>query len=74
MHKNLSQLKIGESATIVSFEDSTLSLKLLEMGLLPGTEVTLRHIAPLGDPIAIDLHNYLVALRKDEAQTILIQQ
>jgi ferrous iron transport protein A len=70
--KTLAGLKIGERAVIVGFTDEILSLKLLEMGVLPGTEVVVSQIAPLGDPIAIKLADYLLALRKDEAETILI--
>jgi ferrous iron transport protein A len=70
--KNLSQLKIGQSAVIDSFTDKTMALKLLEMGCTPGEIVQLDRIAPLGDPIAISVSGYLLSLRKDEASTILI--
>ena len=70
--KNLSQLKIGQSAVIDSFTDTTMALKLLEMGCTPGEVVKLDRIAPMGDPIAISVSGYLLSLRKDEASTILI--
>lgn len=70
--KNLSQLKVGQSAVIDSFTDTTMALKLLEMGCTPGEIVKLDRIAPLGDPIAISVSGYLLSLRKDEASTILI--
>jgi ferrous iron transport protein A len=70
--KTLSDLKIGEQATILGFTDEVLSIKLLEMGVLPGIEVTLSHMAPFGDPIAIKISDYLLALRKDEAVTVLV--
>lgn len=70
--KNLSQLKIGQSAVIDSFTDKTMALKLLEMGCTPGEIVKLDRIAPLGDPIAISVSGYLLSLRKDEASTILV--
>jgi ferrous iron transport protein A len=70
--KNLSQLKVGQSAVIDSFTDKTMALKLLEMGCTPGEVVKLDRIAPLGDPIAISVSGYLLSLRKDEASTILI--
>ncbi|MFI5222009.1 MAG: ferrous iron transport protein A, partial [Bacteroidia bacterium] len=50
---NLSQLKYGQQAEVKSVTDNELSLKLLEMGLLPGETVSLENIAPFGDPIAI---------------------
>ena len=49
----LADLRLGEKATIDSFTDGELSVKLLEMGCLPGEQVELKNTAPLGDPIAI---------------------
>ncbi len=66
----LDTLKIGETATIQSFTDSFLSLKLIEMGCLPGETVKLANIAPFGDPIAIEVSGYLLSLRKQEASTV----
>ena len=71
-HKTLANLKIGESGIVVGFSDEILSLKLLEMGVLPGSEVILTHLAPMGDPIAVQLADYVLALRKDEAATVII--
>lgn len=70
--KTIASLKIGERGIIVGFTDEVLSLKLLEMGCLPGTQVTLMHIAPFGDPIAIKVTGYTLSLRIEEAQTIQI--
>ncbi|MES2794881.1 MAG: FeoA family protein [Bacteroidota bacterium] len=70
--KTLASLKIGEKGVVVGFTDELLSLKLLEMGVLPGLEFTISQLAPFGDPIAIKLSDYLLALRKDEAETVLI--
>ena len=70
--KNLSQLKIGQSAIIDSFTDKEMSLKLLEMGCTPGEIVKLDRIAPMGDPIAIFVSGYLLSLRKEEASTVLV--
>jgi ferrous iron transport protein A len=72
MSKNLSQLKLGESAIIDSFTDKHMALKLLEMGCTPGEVVQLDHIAPMGDPIAIRVSGYLLSLRKAEASTVLV--
>ncbi|MCW3084556.1 MAG: Fe2+ transport system protein [Bacteroidetes bacterium] len=70
--KNLSQLKVGQSAIIDSFTDKKMALKLLEMGCTPGEIVKLDRIAPLGDPIAISVAGYLLSLRKEEASTIMV--
>ncbi|MEY2940748.1 MAG: hypothetical protein RJA67_433 [Bacteroidota bacterium] len=72
---NLADLKIGEKGEIVGFMDELLSLKLLEMGCLPGTEVVLTHLAPFGDPIAIRVSgSYTLSMRREEAETMLIKR
>jgi ferrous iron transport protein A len=68
----LSELQLGEKALIVSFTDKRMALKLLEMGCIPGEKISLESIAPLGDPIAINVSGYLLSLRKQEASTILV--
>lgn len=70
--KTVADLKIGERGVIVGFSDELLSLKLLEMGCLPGTQVTMTHIAPFGDPIAVKVSGNVLSMRKDEASTIII--
>ncbi|MFN6946229.1 MAG: ferrous iron transport protein A [Cytophagaceae bacterium] len=70
--KSLAELKPGEKGTICCFKDEFLSLKLLEMGCLPGCEVTMNFKAPLGDPICIKVSGYCLSLRKEEASTILL--
>lgn len=70
--KTIADLKRGERGIIVNFTDDELSLKLLEMGCLPGTQVTMTHIAPFGDPIAVKVSGYVLSMRKDEAETIII--
>ncbi len=69
----LDTLKLGQSATIQEFTDDFLSLKFIEMGCLPGEKIKLCHIAPLGDPIAIEVSGYLLSLRKQEAATIVVK-
>lgn len=71
--KSVADLKPGEKGIITGFNDEILSLKLLEMGCLPGTEVTMNFIAPLGDPIAIHISGYNLSLRLDEAATITLE-
>lgn len=68
----LSQLSIGEKATIVAFTDLEMSVKLMEMGCLPGEIVEVERFAPLGDPMAIRVAGYQLCLRKDEASVIII--
>ncbi|MCC6181201.1 MAG: ferrous iron transport protein A [Bacteroidia bacterium] len=72
--QTLDTLKIGQTAVIKSFTDSFLSLKLVEMGCLPGETVKLTNIAPLGDPLAIEIAGYQLSLRKQEASTVVIDK
>lgn len=69
---NLSQLAPGEKGTIVSFTDLEMSVKLMEMGCLPGEIVEVERCAPLGCPIAIRVAGYQLCLRKNEASVIII--
>lgn len=70
--RNLSQLRIGQSATINSFTDQNIACKLIEMGCIPGETIKMVRVAPLGDPIAIEVSGYILSMRKDEASTVLI--
>lgn len=72
-NRSVADLRKGEKGIINGFLDDTLSLKLLEMGCLPGTEIQLNFKAPLGDPICISVSGYNLSLRLDEANTIAIQ-
>ncbi len=69
----LSQLTPGQKGTIVSFTDLEMSVKLMEMGCLPGEEVEVERYAPLGDPMAIRISGYQLCLRKSEAAVIVVQ-
>ncbi|RYE22675.1 MAG: ferrous iron transport protein A [Sphingobacteriaceae bacterium] len=69
----LSQLAIGKKGIIKEFTDLEMSVKLMEMGCLPGEEISVQRIAPLGDPIAINVSGYQLSFRKQEASTIILQ-
>jgi len=70
--RKLSELKMGESGIIHSFENDDIFLKLMEMGCIPGELITVEQIAPLGDPISISVAGYLLSLRMNEADSIFI--
>ena len=71
--KLLSQLKIGERATVVAVQgEGAVRRRLFDMGITPGAEVYLRKKAPLGDPIEISLRGYELTLRKAEAAQVEI--
>lgn len=68
--RTVADLRPGESGTVNGFSDQELSIKLLEMGVLPGTEVTMRLVAPFGDPVCIEVSGYNLSMRMKEASTI----
>ena len=71
----LDQLKIGASGTITSVGgDGPLRCRLLDMGLTPRTLVTLRKVAPMGDPIEIHIRGYELTLRVDDARQITVEK
>lgn len=70
MRINLSQLKKGQKAIIEDFDIDRVPLKLLEMGCLPGNEVQLLQVAPMGDPIYMIINDSHLAIRIETAQAI----
>ena len=72
--KYLSQLQIGERATVTAVNgEGAVRRRLFDMGITPGAEVYLRKKAPLGDPIEIALRGYELTLRKAEASNVEIR-
>ena len=70
----LSELAIGAKAIVRGFPKAdSASLRLREMGLLPGTSLTLVRAAPLGDPIEIKVRGYNLTLRKSEAAHVVVE-
>lgn len=74
MFKKLTELETGSEATIRSFENEGLSIKLMEMGCIPGEKITIVNIAPLKDPISISVSGYILSLRLDEADCIVVEE
>lgn len=72
--KLLSDLRIGEQGIIKRFNDDFIALKLMEMGCLPGESVTLERVAPMGDPLAVNVSGCSLSLRKSEASKVVLQQ
>ena len=72
--KLLSQLEIGERATVVAVNgEGAVRRRLFDMGITPGAEVYLRKKAPLGDPIEIAIRGYELTLRKSEASQVEVK-
>jgi Fe2+ transport system protein FeoA len=68
----LRDLKPGERGVVVGWAGGAPPIRLLEMGLVQGTEIEVVRLAPLGDPIEVKLRGYHLSLRKQEAEQIEI--
>jgi Fe2+ transport system protein FeoA len=69
----LSELALGASAVVRALAPyQAATTRLREMGLLPGTRITLVRTAPLGDPLEIKLRGYHLTLRRTEAEHVLV--
>jgi ferrous iron transport protein A len=68
----LSELLPGVRATIKSHDESDFQLTLMEMGCIPGEPVLVEMIAPMGDPMAIQIAGYYLSIRKQDADKIWV--
>jgi ferrous iron transport protein A len=69
----LSELKPGQEGVIREFKNNEIFLKLMEMGCVPGEIILLEKIAPLGDPISVNIAGYHLSLRLNEAEHIFVE-
>jgi ferrous iron transport protein A len=70
----LARLALGESGTIVRLgATGPVKRRLMDMGILPGQQVRVEKVAPLGDPIDVRVKGYELTLRKDEAERIDVE-
>ena len=71
----INDLAIGQSGIIDRVGgEGPLRLRFLDMGLIPGTQVLLEKIAPMGDPIQIQLRGYSLTIRREDASEISIRE
>jgi ferrous iron transport protein A len=73
MIARLSDLKPGQEGIIKEFQNNEIFLKLMEMGCVPGERILLEQVAPLGDPISVNVAGYHLSLRLNEAEHILVE-
>ncbi|MBQ3240193.1 MAG: ferrous iron transport protein A [Akkermansia sp.] len=70
----LNQVKVGQSVRVSHvLGEGALRQRILDMGLTRGAEVTVRKMAPLGDPLEVTVRGYQLSLRKAEAACILVE-
>lgn len=72
--KTLREVKVGETATVVKLHgEGATKRRIMDMGLTKGTEVYIRKVAPLGDPVEITIRGYELSIRKADAELIEIE-
>ena len=72
---SIRDLKVGESGRVLAVcGEGALRRRFLEMGITPRTTVTVKKIAPLGDPIELMLRGYVLTLRLDDAEKIILEE
>ncbi len=71
--RNLKQVAIGETVRVERLEgEGAVKRRIMDMGITKGAELTLRKVAPLGDPIEITVRNYSLSIRKQDAEKIIV--
>ncbi|MDD3429193.1 MAG: ferrous iron transport protein A [Oscillospiraceae bacterium] len=72
--KTLKSVKVGETAKVVKlYGEGAVKRRIMDMGLTKGTQVDVRKVAPLGDPIEITVRGYQLSLRKADAEMIEVE-
>ena len=72
--KTLRKAKIGETVKVVKLHgEGAIKRRIMDMGITKGTEVYVRKVAPLGDPVEVTVRGYELSLRKADAEMIEIQ-
>ena len=71
---NLSEAKVGSTVTVTKIDgDSAYKRRIMDMGITKGVEIHIRKVAPLGDPIELNIRGYELSLRKQDAQMIEVE-
>lgn len=71
MMKTLREVETGQNVTVVKLHGTgALRRRIMDMGITKGTQLFIRKVAPLGDPIEVNVRNYELTIRKSEAEII----
>ena len=72
--KTLRDLKVGDTSVVVKLHgEGALKRRIMDMGLTKGTEIFVRKVAPLGDPMELTVRGYELSVRKGDAELIEVQ-
>lgn len=72
--RTLKDVKVGQTATVVKLHgEGAVKRRIMDMGLTKGTEIYVRKVAPLGDPMELNVRGYELSVRKSDAEMIEVE-
>ncbi len=72
--RTLKDVKVGKSAKVVKLHgEGALKRRIMDMGITKGVEITVRKVAPLGDPMELKVRGYELSIRKADAEIIEVE-
>lgn len=72
--KTLKDIKVGETAVVTKLHgEGAVKRRIMDMGITKGTQILVRKVAPLGDPMELNLRGYELSIRKADAETIEVE-
>lgn len=72
--KTLRDIKVGETATVVKLHgEGAVKRRIMDMGITKGVSVFVRKVAPLGDPVEVNIRKYELSLRKEDCEMIEVE-
>jgi len=72
--RTLRDVQVGESAKVVKLHgEGAIKRRIMDMGITKGVEVSIRKVAPLGDPVEVTVRGYELSLRKADAQMVEVE-
>ena len=72
--RTLRQVKVGETVTVVKLHgEGAVKRRIMDMGITKGVQVYVRKVAPLGDPVEVNVRGYELSIRKNDAEMIEVQ-
>lgn len=71
----LSELQVGQSAKVLKLNETNKAIRrhLLDMGITRGTQISIKKVAPMGDPIDIQLRDYELCIRKEDLSKVEVE-
>lgn len=73
--KTLRDIKVGETAKVLKINgEGKVKRRIMDMGITKGTQIYVRKVAPLGDPVEVTVRGYELSLRKDDADILEMEE